>query len=308
MRRVYCRPAVLEACNAVLQNGLFLVKSCTTSDGDGVSAFMSDLSFFERKQLEELFQMDSGYVLDFSNRTFQEFVAEAVRKDIEDPKYQYSSGSKANRLRQFLKVEPNQISGILIRELVEYAVTARGVNQSLVPEGRKIAARLLSSAPVQEIDALQALTDERTFEALARSVRDAIENNEPESGLDRIHTFVTKYVRALCEKHGLQTDRRKPLHSSFGEYVKHLRQQGMIESEMTIRILKSCISTLEAFNTVRNEQSFAHDNTLLNYEESLLIFNNVAASIRFIESVEKRSNSPKTMAPAIGKDSDRQPF
>ncbi|MDO9631067.1 MAG: abortive infection family protein, partial [Humidesulfovibrio sp.] len=43
---------------------------------------------------------------------------------------------------------------------------------------------------------------------------------------------------------------------------------------------------LESFNDVRNNQSLAHDNPILNYEESLLIFNQVAASIRFIKAKE----------------------
>lgn len=56
---------------------------------------------------------------------------------------------------------------------------------------------------------------------------------------------------------------------------------------MTERILKSSISVFEAFNSVRNEQSFAHDNPILNYNESVLIFNYVLSTIKFIESIEK---------------------
>lgn len=249
---------------------------------------MSDLTYLEKNQLEKLFQMGGGYVLDFSNRTFQEFIADAVRRDIDDTKYNYDSGSKANRLRRFWKVEPNPVVGMLTKAMVEYAETVEGVDESLIPTGRKIAARLLDSAPVQELDAIQAITDDRTFEALARSVHDSIENNEPESGLDRLHTFVVKYVRTICADHGLTVAQEKPLHSSFGEYVKYLRGEGLLESEMTERILKSSISTLEAFNHVRNNQSFAHDNSLLSYEESLLIYNHVCASIRFLQSLETR--------------------
>jgi hypothetical protein len=255
---------------------------------------MADLAFTERSQLEKLFQMGSGYVLDFSNRTFREFVSDTARKDIEDPKYNYASCSKANRLRQFWKIEPNHIVGTLIRAMVDYASTVHNVDRSLIPEGGKIASRLLMSAPVQELDAIQSLTDDRTFEALARSVRDAIEDNEPEKGLDRLHTFVVKYVRTLCRNHGIVADRDKPLHSIFGEYVKHLRARGSLESDMTERILKSGISTLEAFNQVRNDRSFAHDNAMLNYDESLLIYNHVCASIRFLESLEGREQAPES--------------
>jgi Abortive infection C-terminus len=57
---------------------------------------------------------------------------------------------------------------------------------------------------------------------------------------------------------------------------------------MTLRILKSSISVLDAFNDVRNNQSLAHDNDVLNYEEALLIFDHVADSIRFLKSLEGR--------------------
>ncbi|WP_279473995.1 abortive infection family protein [Aeromonas caviae] len=62
---------------------------------------------------------------------------------------------------------------------------------------------------------------------------------------------------------------------------------------MTERILKSSISVLEAFNDVRNNKSLAHDNPILNYEESLLIFNHVASSIRFIKSLETKIQAQK---------------
>ena len=267
---------------------------------------MSDLTFIERKTLENLFQMDGGYVLDFSNRTFQEFVADAVRKDIEDQKYNYLSCSKANRLRQFWNIEPNHIVGLLVRKMVDYASTLDKINQSLIPEGSKIADRLLSSTSVLELDVIQPLTDDPAFEALARSVHDAIENNEPENGLDRLHTFVVKYIRTLCKKHGIISD-KKPLHSIFGEYIKHLKAEGSLESEMSERILRSYISTLEAFNEVRNNKSFAHDNPILNYDESILIYDHVCALIRFIKSIEIKENAPEPNK-MVGLDNEEIPF
>jgi hypothetical protein len=112
--------------------------------------------------------------------------------------------------------------------------------------------------------------------------------NQPEAGLDRLHTFVTKFVRTLCEGRDITVTREKPLHSLFGEYVKRLRDSDQLQSEMTARILKSAISVLEAFNDVRNNQSLAHDNPILNYDESLLIFNHVASAVRFIRTLEDR--------------------
>lgn len=121
---------------------------------------------------------------------------------------------------------------------------------------------------------------------VAREVQEAIRRNQPEVGLDRLHTFVVKLVRSLCARRGITVTRESALHGLFGEYVKKLRTDGLIESRMTERLLKSSISTLEGLNEVRNERSLAHDNPMLNYEESLLIFNHVAATVRFVRAVE----------------------
>jgi hypothetical protein len=57
---------------------------------------------------------------------------------------------------------------------------------------------------------------------------------------------------------------------------------------MARQILRSTIKTLEEFNHVRNSQSLAHDNQVLNHDEALLIFRHVTASLRFVRDLEGR--------------------
>lgn len=259
---------------------------------------MSDLNFNERLLLEKLFEMGNGYVLNFSDRTFQEFIGEAMGIDVYNEKYNYGSGSKANRLRGFWTVESNYNVGVLIEHLLEYWITRihtgereyDQMHENLYKECLKIASKLKEGGPVENLDALQPNSDERDFSILAKSIRDSIEKNEPETALDRLHTFTIKYVRELCNKHGIEYKLDTPLHSLFGGYVKYLVIEKRIDSTMTERILKSFISVLDAFNDVRNNKSFAHDNPILNYQESILIFNNVSNVIRFIESIEKQQS------------------
>ena len=246
---------------------------------------MSTLSFGEKHKLEKLLGMGGGYVLEFSNRTFQEFIFDSTGRNIFEEKYAYGSGSKANRLRTFWSKEPNYIVGKLLNDLLDHC-RDHHADSSLYEESRRIVERLLQDAAVRDIEAISPNSAEKDFNVLARAVKEAIEKNEPESGLDRLHTFVVKYVRVLCEKRGISTERDKPLHSLLGEYIKALKNVGLIESEMTERILKSSISILEAFNHIRNDRSLAHDNPVLNYNESLLIFSHIASSIRFIQALE----------------------
>jgi len=45
---------------------------------------MSSLSAMEKRALEKFLQMGGGYILDFSNRTFPEFVFDSTGLDIDD--------------------------------------------------------------------------------------------------------------------------------------------------------------------------------------------------------------------------------
>ncbi len=111
---------------------------------------MSDLTSIEKLKLERLLEMGSGYVLDFSNKTFQEFILENVNIDVDDEKYFYNGSSKANRLRTFWKIESNQIVGELLEKLLEYwrvkrLIDQKGIRpeeQTLFNECRDISQRL----------------------------------------------------------------------------------------------------------------------------------------------------------------------
>ena len=81
---------------------------------------MSRLNEDDKLKFEELFDMESGYVMDFSNRSFKDFVYKAVDINIFDDKYMGASGSKANRLRKLWEVESNVLVAKLNLKLLEY--------------------------------------------------------------------------------------------------------------------------------------------------------------------------------------------
>lgn len=257
---------------------------------------MSNLTKIEKRKLEKLLGMGSGYVLDFSNKTFDEFVYESTGKEIYDERYNLSSGSKANRLRAFWEIESNYTVGKLLTDLFDDWDELKGFGAPEQPtdECLRIAQRLVISAPVPDLNAVTPNSDDKDFETLAKAVRDSIDNNEPVTGLDRLHTFLVKYFRVLCKKYGIDTDKKKPLHGLVGEYIKKMKSIGAVESEMTERILKSSIANMEAFNHVRNNQSFAHDNQVLKYTEAMLIFSHVTSSVRFIEELERSIRNLKS--------------
>ena len=78
---------------------------------------MAKMDFIEKDYFERLFGMGSGYVLDFSNRSFQEFVYSIMRIDIYS---KYPGLSKAKILRSIITDYDNVTVGKLLLELMRY--------------------------------------------------------------------------------------------------------------------------------------------------------------------------------------------
>jgi hypothetical protein len=108
---------------------------------------MSDLTASEKRKFERLLGMASGYVLDFSNRSFAEFITDSTGRNIYDSRYDYASGSKANRLRAFWQKEENGVVGKLMSDMLGdikpgavkeecQRIVVRLLHDSRVPEAR----------------------------------------------------------------------------------------------------------------------------------------------------------------------------
>lgn len=81
---------------------------------------MANLTTIEKQILEKLFQMSGGYVLNFSDRTMEEFFRDDIGINIYSHKYNYASGSKANRLRGLWLIADSQTVSKTILKLIEY--------------------------------------------------------------------------------------------------------------------------------------------------------------------------------------------
>lgn len=85
---------------------------------------MSSLTDIEKRYIEKLFGMGSGYVLDFTDATFGEFFR---RHDIgiHGRKYQTYGTSKAKKLRAFWESEPDRLVGTVLSEMLDSYETER---------------------------------------------------------------------------------------------------------------------------------------------------------------------------------------
>jgi phosphatidylserine/phosphatidylglycerophosphate/cardiolipin synthase-like enzyme len=137
---------------------------------------MSDLTKIEKTNFEKLFQMDSGYVLDFSDRTFQNFILSSVQIDIyESDKYIDFGTSKAKRLRAFWDKESNYKVGKLTQDLLnkikEEHLSTQEFNQELFDKCSEIAERLIGNKEIEEITLAKPC-----FEKIEQEIIEAIDS------------------------------------------------------------------------------------------------------------------------------------
>ena len=125
-------------------------------------------------------------------------------------------------------------------------------------------------------------TIDNELKNLIDNINESIASGKPIFALDRLHTLMTKYVKELCVNHSIPFDENDRLDAIFKKYVKQY-----IDSGMSLSILKSNISLFSQFNYIRNNYTYAHDNTVLNDAESKLIFKNIVNVKEFIDDLEE---------------------
>ena len=105
---------------------------------------MANLKETEKLILEKLFVMQNGYVLDFTNSKFQQFISNTFKRDIYNSKYSIYGDSKAKRLRAFWDLENDNIVGKLIIELLEVWETEKTLkNKDISENDEKLKAKAI---------------------------------------------------------------------------------------------------------------------------------------------------------------------
>lgn len=98
---------------------------------------MANLTQTEKLKYEKLFEMGGGYVLDFSNSSFQRFIYDTIHIDVYNDKYGIFGESKANRLRAIWQVESDYNVGMLLNEMLEYWKTKALLKGNSLNDGEK---------------------------------------------------------------------------------------------------------------------------------------------------------------------------
>ncbi|WP_105177093.1 hypothetical protein [Clostridium cagae] len=98
---------------------------------------MANLKYNTKEILEELFDMTTGYVMDFSNASFERFVKDVINLSVYNDKGYEEYCSKANKLRQILKNESNIKVAKLVSELLDHYEDYKFKNNDLTEYDKK---------------------------------------------------------------------------------------------------------------------------------------------------------------------------
>ena len=126
-----------------VENELINQKQNTTEEKITYKDIKNNIAKFEiqeKKIIEKFLGMDSGYVLNFSNRTFSDFFIENFKINIYDDKYADRGESKAKRLRTFWEKESNTLVADSIIKMIEWWESDSLINEEEITNNQKVLA------------------------------------------------------------------------------------------------------------------------------------------------------------------------
>ncbi len=129
-----------------------------------------------------------------------------------------------------------------------------------------------------------------TSDVVERALADAerlIATQGATSGVDRVHTALHGYLRALAANAGLPAPRDASVTDLFKLLREHhpsLRPQGPRQADVDA-IVRALANIVHVLNPVRNRASVAHPNeTLLDEPEAMLVINSVRTLLHYLNA------------------------
>ncbi|MCY1153016.1 MAG: abortive infection family protein [Sphaerochaetaceae bacterium] len=254
---------------------------------------MTTLSAMDKRNFEDLFDMNTGYVINFSNSSFQQFIKASINIDIyEDLKYSEHT-SKANKLRQVWNQEPTYLVGKLMLDLLDYFENYKLKQNKLSEFDKKMIEKLRivsTELSNNKNNVKLPVNKDYNLNVLQADIEQSLSQNKPILCIDRLHTFTVRFIREICNNNNIEikSDKGKfySLQSLIGKLAKTYENDNLFQSNFHIVVIKSSISLFESFNDIRNNKSFAHDNDIIGDLEATYIVKSISELLIFIDKIE----------------------
>lgn len=189
---------------------------------------MPKLKRTEWRTIDSIFDMTTGYVLDFSDRTMSEWFDDEFGINIYAEKYCFNGLSKAKHLRAFIEVEPIQVVAPVLRALLNYRnsldeyrieeLAEAGNNQAL----ERILERLSKAEITPSVQRLDEISTTFDLDTVRLDLNRALCSAEvdPEDAV----TSACSMVESLCRSILIELDLPIPAQKDLKALYKAVRE------------------------------------------------------------------------------------
>ncbi len=224
-----------------------------------------------------------GYLCDFTYQKHKEFYPLFCDLDINPENF---TGSTRSRFQQILSASDPDAQAKIVRGILAKCPPQDGHTlrtQEAHDEFLQVARRL------EGLGGVGSCSPTITSEIVERAIADTehlIKTTGATSGVDRVHTMLHGYMKAVCDDAGISYSGDPTILALF----KLIREQhpaiapaGPRAQDIT-QILKTLGSILDVLNPIRNNASMAHANDLLDPAEAMLVINSARTILHYIDA------------------------
>ena len=271
---------------------------------------MSTLEYQEKRKFEALLGMDSGYVLEHSNRTFGNLVGDIAGIDIHSEEYCTKGTSKANKFRTFWEKESDTLVGRVLLELIhECKERSRPEEFQLIEECEAISNRLLAGEP-NIIDLAEIVTrvDADYLRQQISRMADAVES-DPALAIGTAKELIETCCKTILEERGESFEKDPDMPELTKAVFKQLKMtrddvpDAAEGAESIKRVLSNLGSISNELARLRNLYGTGHgklaDMPSLSPRHAKLAVGSAATLVRFMfESHTEQLNSEIPQVPS----------
>jgi hypothetical protein len=234
---------------------------------------MPNVKRSDMRLIEEVFGMGSGYVLDFSNRTFSEFFEDEFAINIYQEKYQSRGSSKANHLRSFIDVEDGYAVGKVLRKLYDHrtrTLVARDPSTAHADAVQKqffeIIATIEAGFAPPVLGSLTDAAQVLNFDTVSRDLERALASTktDPEDAVTAACSTVESVCRSILIELGLGLPEKKDIKGLFAAVRKPLglgtdrTDLDPLIADDVRKILSGLATVVEGIGSLRTHGGDAH--------------------------------------------------
>lgn len=152
--------------------------------------------------------MSSGYVLNFSDATIGSFFGD-YEIEIHNPKYHGLGTSKAKKVREFWRIEPDHVVGEVTRAMLEHLLSYRpDENPALIASAKEIVKRLLQGKiNLQSLKETAIKFDLKHLDRQLKRIEQSIES-DPELAIGTSKELIETCCKTILTERSVPFDER----------------------------------------------------------------------------------------------------